>query len=127
MSDKTYVRAMKRIGTSNNYLRVTEANEHLLQDPKMVEVACIETEKGLKEDTLSARDLLASKDLARIVGEVVTLDQKRESLIRHALSLVGGSEALVSAGIKLPEVQTCLLYTSPSPRDATLSRMPSSA
>ena len=25
------------------------------------------------------------------------------------------------------EVQTCLLYTSPSPRDATLSRMPSSA
>ena len=30
---------------------------------------------------------------------------------------------------KLPEVQPyiCLLYTSPSPRDATLSRMPSSA
>ena len=25
------------------------------------------------------------------------------------------------------EVDTCLLYTSPSPRDATLSRMPSSA
>ena len=25
------------------------------------------------------------------------------------------------------EVETCLLYTSPSPRDATLSRMPSSA
>ena len=25
------------------------------------------------------------------------------------------------------EVSTCLLYTSPSPRDATLSRMPSSA
>ena len=26
-----------------------------------------------------------------------------------------------------PLPQTCLLYTSPSPRDATLSRMPSSA
>ena len=26
-----------------------------------------------------------------------------------------------------PIVQACLLYTSPSPRDATLSRMPSSA
>ena len=26
-----------------------------------------------------------------------------------------------------PEAYTCLLYTSPSPRDATLSRMPSSA
>ena len=31
-------------------------------------------------------------------------------------------------GGKHPEVaRTCLLYTSPSPRDATLSRMPSSA
>ena len=27
----------------------------------------------------------------------------------------------------LPEAISCLLYTSPSPRDATLSRMPSSA
>ena len=27
----------------------------------------------------------------------------------------------------LPDADTCLLYTSPSPRDATLSRMPSSA
>ena len=27
----------------------------------------------------------------------------------------------------IPSVQDCLLYTSPSPRDATLSRMPSSA
>ena len=25
------------------------------------------------------------------------------------------------------QIETCLLYTSPSPRDATLSRMPSSA
>ena len=31
-------------------------------------------------------------------------------------------------GAKVPEsFYTCLLYTSPSPRDATLSRMPSSA
>ena len=28
---------------------------------------------------------------------------------------------------ELPWIYTCLLYTSPSPRDATLSRMPSSA
>ena len=31
------------------------------------------------------------------------------------------------AGTLWGRVQTCLLYTSPSPRDATLSRMPSSA
>ena len=35
---------------------------------------------------------------------------------------------LVAFGTSAPElVITCLLYTSPSPRDATLSRMPSSA
>ena len=31
------------------------------------------------------------------------------------------------AWVKALEQDTCLLYTSPSPRDATLSRMPSSA
>ena len=35
---------------------------------------------------------------------------------------------LLSDGISNPEFnRSCLLYTSPSPRDATLSRMPSSA
>ena len=34
-------------------------------------------------------------------------------------------EALLQALV--PQDQDCLLYTSPSPRDATLSRMPSSA
>ena len=33
----------------------------------------------------------------------------------------------MSDGIELLAYNTCLLYTSPSPRDATLSRMPSSA
>ena len=33
--------------------------------------------------------------------------------------------ALAAQGMELSKV--CLLYTSPSPRDATLSRMPSSA
>ena len=33
--------------------------------------------------------------------------------------------SMVNFGVK--QVRTCLLYTSPSPRDATLSRMPSSA
>ena len=33
----------------------------------------------------------------------------------------------VDKGLNLVETYGCLLYTSPSPRDATLSRMPSSA
>ena len=34
---------------------------------------------------------------------------------------------IVVFGAIYAKVDTCLLYTSPSPRDATLSRMPSSA
>ena len=40
---------------------------------------------------------------------------------------VKGQEQARSAGDQLAEMPICLLYTSPSPRDATLSRMPSSA
>ena len=40
----------------------------------------------------------------------------------------GGDFFLVGSDYVFPRTSnTCLLYTSPSPRDATLSRMPSSA
>ena len=37
------------------------------------------------------------------------------------------SEFIVSNDTLIPRPDTCLLYTSPSPRDGLLSRMPSSA
>ena len=39
----------------------------------------------------------------------------------------GASSAASAANAAIDTVKSCLLYTSPSPRDATLSRMPSSA
>ena len=45
---------------------------------------------------------------------------------KAALMNIGGSEALSNL-ITNPNPTTCLLYTSPSPRDAHESRMPSSA
>ena len=49
-----------------------------------------------------------------------------------ALGVRAIRQALADAGLQWSDVEsaytgTCLLYTSPSPRDATLSRMPSSA
>ena len=38
-----------------------------------------------------------------------------------------GCWALIGAYLTTGQIIPCLLYTSPSPRDATLSRMPSSA
>ena len=55
--------------------------------------------------------------------------QWREGYATNSMTL---DEALEMAPISAPisinlDATTCLLYTSPSPRDATLSRMPSSA
>ena len=42
-------------------------------------------------------------------------------------SFVGGCAGSTGGGMKVKRVMFCLLYTSPSPRDGLLSRMPSSA
>ena len=49
---------------------------------------------------------------------VIVITRWNEGIVTGLLK--GATQALAKAGI-------CLLYTSPSPRDATLSRMPSSA
>ena len=50
------------------------------------------------------------------------------ALSDRALSQFDTTELLVAADLlSHAKVQSCLLYTSPSPRDGLLSRMPSSA
>ena len=54
---------------------------------------------------------------------------ERETL-RLGLDLQGGAHLVLEANPPAGyqgDLDSCLLYTSPSPRDATLSRMPSSA
>ena len=48
------------------------------------------------------------------------------TLVGTPIGLTGG-EFIVGLGIIALGVEICLLYTSPSPRDRTRSRMPSSA
>ena len=45
----------------------------------------------------------------------------------HRLSRIKVLNSLSSTEVFRVGISACLLYTSPSPRDATLSRMPSSA
>ena len=59
----------------------------------------------------------ASKDFLSLSDRLVELDQKGANIERLMTAAVG-----ISA-----EGGDCLLYTSPSPRDRTRSRMPSSA
>ena len=45
----------------------------------------------------------------------------------NSIEFTGEMSFLSEVWVKIIQMIVCLLYTSPSPRDATLSRMPSSA
>ena len=80
------------------------------------------------------------EEMVRMLREIPPCRQARINLL-HVIPEQGGSdlqehrdrseammnEALQRLGLTAAEVTTCLLYTSPSPRDGLLSRMPSSA
>ena len=67
-------------------------------------------------------------DSDAILAEMPQVKQAQANLevLRKQLT-TKGQQMITDFQTKYQELQTCLLYTSPSPRDATLSRMPSSA
>ena len=60
-----------------------------------------------------------------LAGLICALVPKGDTFAMVRKALVIGAPIL--AAVMITQIYTCLLYTSPSPRDATLSRMPSSA
>ena len=80
--------------------------------------------------TLQSRDNLVWIDL-----EMTGLDPDKEKIIEIATLITDSSLNIIAEGPNLIISQPkeilksmdCLLYTSPSPRDKTVSRMPSSA
>ena len=70
------------------------------------------------------------KDYFQVLGvdrsaDANAIKKAFRSLARQYHPDVNPGDAQAEARFK--EISDCLLYTSPSPRDATLSRMPSSA
>ena len=65
----------------------------------------------------------------------ITMTNKKRVYLAAVLTLLGGNATAAQdlygpdyPGVKFTQkLFGCLLYTSPSPRDATLSRMPASA
>ena len=82
---------------------------------------------GQNQVLLTVRGLRARGHEATIIahpdGELRRRLQETDELI----PLTPRTEMDVLAGWKLAQLIHCLLYTSPSPRDRTRSRMPSSA
>ena len=70
----------------------------------------------------------------RRVGHAGTLDPLADGLLvlglgpaARFLEYLVGLDKTYETTVRLGQATTCLLYTSPSPRDRTRSRMPSSA
>ena len=99
---------------------------------------------GQKQRISIARAFLRDAPILLLDEATSSLDNESENLIQiaikklmqnrttiviaHRLStIIDANKIAVFDSGKIAEIGTCLLYTSPSPRDATLSRMPSSA
>ena len=91
----------------------------------------IETKRNAKQivDALSADNTsrLPDNNIAESLGRIpgVSFRRNRETGNGDFVSVRGLDSSLVN--VQFNGVNSCLLYTSPSPRDRTRSRMPSSA
>ena len=86
---------------------------------------------GLSPERLKRMDSFLEKELiANKIPGVVTLIKRRGTVAysqAHGPKSPDDPTPIDMDAIFYIQSMTCLLYTSPSPRDATLSRMPSSA
>ena len=92
---------------------------------------------GTQAKELGLVDEIGDEFVAReLAAEIVNIDPKIQPLTfgkkkKKILGLIPGSrmveKIINNIFFEFDSSNNCLLYTSPSPRDATLSRMPSSA
>ena len=69
------------------------------------------------------------ENLADIMGMSNTVPSSRSALaeIKQVHQNIMGTKEVDGENMEVAVIKACLLYTSPSPRDRTRSRMPSSA
>ena len=110
-----------------NVAEAKQKTSQLLSRPEEIELP--ETIASLPEFflTLAASEYLAllvyAEDCPSNRQEVQRIQKAIEKPVDMPVTVNFGPRYLHSVG----QLHNCLLYTSPSPRDATLSRMPSSA
>ena len=120
-------------------LRDSESREHRRNwRPNMIVVARQQTRRGLVEfgkKLVGDRGIITHFDLVEGAQRQARVDTALETEYPGLFARIQGCDDVfeeignlaTNFGFAGMETNTCLLYTSPSPRDATLSRMPSSA
>ena len=75
---------------------------------------------------LNFKEIIANNKGISLITEIKKASPSAGTLVKD-FNHLNIAKMYVANGATCLSVLTCLLYTSPSPRDATLSRMPSSA
>ena len=72
---------------------------------------------------------VSKTEIVKALSSTLGVVEKRQALpiLSNVLLTVEDNSISITATDLESEVQTCLIYTSPSPRDKRQSRMPSSA
>ena len=132
----SYIHTLSSLGMASICLDLSGASANLLSPELCLHIARF-------SDVLAS---VESKDPVRrgpdiIIGEMITVQRARNTnrvteysdflVLQHSdtnkVTSIPRFRFEVPMEFVAPLQNTCLLYTSPSPRDATLSRMPSSA
>ena len=120
---KADISNLKRLNKLRRFRKVQEGVQEskwkgLQRSPKSPSRKVQLTNNGLgKSKTDTTADQTQSDNISQLINAY--LIDSRKSLERQ--------QSMMHDANFHKETLTCLLYTSPSPRDATLSRMPSSA
>ena len=106
-----------RMGQTASSLFSTTANDDALDALRAVDSAQLLAEVARRNlDVSDAREEKKSSHVVGSLRDKAADSDKREKELREALQKLGVDADSI-----------CLLYTSPSPRDRSLARMPSSA
>ena len=89
--------------------------------PESVKEGVIANWKKLEGEMIIQDEVLAEIETDKVVIEVVAAN---DGVMTKIIKAEG---EIVNSGEIIGEYEVCLLYTSPSPRDLSTSRMPSSA
>ena len=84
-------------------------------------------EKGVSIINKNLPSFGSDKQLEASIGKQVRMARKNAGVTLQQLSKQSLLSASMLSKIENGQISACLLYTSPSPRDGLLSRMPSSA
>ena len=126
----TYAAAYRKAYSAANMSDAVIRNEaSKLMNNRDISVMVMELQEAANVQTqYTIEKAMTELEEARLLGMKEGQVSSAVSAIEKKAKLNGLFEKDNMQGFKLPPMQiSCLLYTSPSPRDGLLSRMPSSA